>query len=132
MNREEAEHIVDEYTNAIKNSMRFTSWQASTKKKRDAEMLRECLIGHLVIRPTESKPKPIEIHEPLCFDEALSKAYGMGKAAYLDGLPCEPSLDDGVQNMCLYLSIEQSGQMMKKWRDGWCQEQMQYLIQMGL
>jgi hypothetical protein len=122
MNREAAEHIVDEYTKAVLVSHRCFFATHRDAAQDDAEKLRECLIEHLVLRPSEptkTGDAPIEIHEPLCLDEALCKAYDMGKKAYLDGLPCEPTLDDGVQNMCLYLSIEQSGKMMSKWRAGW-------------
>jgi len=123
MNREEAEHIVDEYTNAIKNSMMFAVWQLSGTKTQDVEKLRECLIGQLILVPTKEPAKtgsaPIEIHEPLCFDEALCKAYELGKTAYADGMPCEPSLDEGMLDMMMYLSVERSGKLMQKWRDGW-------------
>jgi antitoxin component HigA of HigAB toxin-antitoxin module len=118
MNREAAEHIVDEYTKAV----------TSRRKKRDAEMLRECLIEHLVLRPSEPTKASysIKIHEPVQFVVALVRAYEAGKVAYEKGLPCEPSLDEEVLDMRMYLTVEQSGKLMQKWRDGWDEAQKQY------
>lgn len=61
----------------------------------------------------------LELHEIVSLTEAKQKAYRLGQQAQSNGFECEPAKDEEVCDLIFPLTLEESAQVMKKWRLGW-------------